>query len=140
MLARAAAVALALLALPAPAQVYRCVHNGQTEFLQAKPKTGQCDEVAAKPPSVITNDSTSHFSQEIDQSHKDEARQQREAQHESDARKRACASARQRQGVLDRFGSRIFSVDEKGEQHYMTEEQYQAERASVGQAIKDNCS
>jgi hypothetical protein len=138
-------IAAALLSLPrsGDAQVYRCTHNGQVEYLQTKPREGQCDAIDTKPPppagATGTSPSLQDYSKKIDESRKDEAEQRHAADAQKDKRRQACAAARGHQSLLDRFGSRQFHINEKGEQVYMTEAQYQQERQAAEQAIRTQC-
>src|SRR6185295_1224423 len=109
----AAAAFLAAMTLPvsATAQVYRCVHDGRTEYMQTKPKDGQCDPIKEHPLSPPTDGSAAaslqHFSKEIDKSRAAEAKEQEVAERNQQTRQHACSIAKHRQAMLDNFGSRF---------------------------------
>lgn len=143
-----AAAALLLLPCSGEAQVFKCVRNGQVEYLQQKPRDGQCDPVAHAPPppsgsspgsSSVTGSQLQDYSRRIDKSRAEEERQRQAADAEKKQRQYACAQARRRVAILDEFGSRQFTTDAQGNRTYMTEGQYQQERQSAEQAVRSNC-
>jgi hypothetical protein len=138
-----ALLALALAPVASAQQIYKCVKNGQTQYLQVKPREGQCDPLDATPAPLIGNgDSAASLKQSSREYDKDKgaaARQQQQAEQRADKRQQRCEAAMRRQAILDRFGSRQFGVDSGGNQQYMTDAQYEQERKAVAQALHDNC-
>jgi len=138
-------LAATLLALPRPgaAQIYRCVHDGQVQYVQAKPRDGQCDkeDVTPQPPIGDAGTATSleKYSKEIDKERRQEAKEKQAADQQAQRRQQVCSAARRRQAMLDRYGSRQARIDENGQQQYMTDAQYQQERKAVEQAVHDSC-
>ena len=124
--------------------IYRCMHNGQVEYQQAKPREGQCDKEEVTGPAPIgdagTATSLEKYSKEIDKERRAEAKEKQAADQQAQRRQQVCSSARRRQALLDRYGSRQFHIDENGQQQYMTEAQYQQERKAAEQAVRDSCS
>ena len=139
-------IALLLLLAPglASAQVYKCKDpkTGRVAYVQTKPKGADCDggpPPSAPAPASDGTDPLGKFSEEVGKSREAEAKARQQADQAQAQRAARCAQWRERLAALER-ASRVFSVDEKGERQYRTDEQNDAMRAEARAGVATECS
>lgn len=140
-LAMLAATALALACGPAPAEIYRCVgKDGQVTYSQTRPASGSCGnaKVSAPQSSGANGGDLMKFSKEIDKDHAAQAKDQQKTDQAQAQRERGCRQSRARLATLEQV-NRIFTVDEKGERHYSSDAEKDAETSRVRQEVAEYC-
>jgi hypothetical protein len=143
MITRLLFVALALLPLAAGAQAYRWVDDkGQVHYSQIPPPGRNAEPVGpAPPPATAPNQESLNRSlagekeaepgKRAEAERMDQARKQREQQ---------CSQAREQLAYMEaKTARRLGTTDEQGNVSRVTEEQFQARRTELQQAISEHC-
>lgn len=134
---------LVLLLLPelGSAQVYKCKDkNGKVVYTQTKPAGADCsgNVPTAPAPASDGTDPLKGFSEEVGKSREAEAKARDVAAQQQAQREARCAQWRRRLAALE-AASRVFTVDEKGERHYRTEQENEAQREQARQGVAADC-
>jgi Domain of unknown function (DUF4124) len=136
-----AAVLLLLAPGLATAQVYKCTgKDGRATYSQTRPRDGDCQEsrISAPPPMGADLDSLKAFGEQVDKSREAEAGVRARAEQQQAQKDARCSQWRRRLAALEQ-ASRVFTVDEKGERHYRTDEQNDAMRDEARQGVAAEC-
>jgi hypothetical protein len=142
-------LALACLAAPAQAQLYKWVDsNGRVQYSDRKPSDGkQSQEVKSTVSAVgsqsggASGKSLSEQNKEFEKRRKEQAEGQQKQQQASAEQKRNtenCDAARRNLAALE-SGQRIARYDLKGEKTYMDDSQRAAETQRSRQQIEESC-
>lgn len=137
-------IALLLLLLPglASAQVYKCKdpRTGRVTYVQTKPKDAQCDgDVPTAPaPASDGSDPLKKFGEEVGKSREAEAQARQRSEQAQAQRAARCEQWRRRLAALE-AASRVFTVDEKGERHYRTDAENEAQKEQARAGVAADC-
>jgi hypothetical protein len=134
---------LVLLLLPglASAQVYKCKDkNGKVTYTQTKPAGADCSGNVPTAPAPASDgaDPLKGFSEEVGKSRAAEGQARDAAAQQQAQREARCAQWRTRLAALE-AASRVFTVDEKGERHYRSDQENEAQREQARQGVAADC-
>ena len=138
------AVALVLLLAPALAcaQVYKCKDpkTGRVTYVQTKPAGADCsgNVPTAPAPASDGSDPLKGFSEEVGKSREAEGKARDAAAQQQAQRAARCEQWRKRLTALE-AASRVFTTDEKGERHYRTDAENEAQREQARQGVAADC-
>ena len=134
---------LALLLLPglAAAQIYKCKDkNGKVVYTQTRPAGADCSGTVTAPPAPASDgtDPLKGFSEEVGKSREAEGQARDAAAQQQAQRAARCDQWRRRLAALE-AASRVFTVDEKGERRYRSEQENEAQREQARQGVAADC-
>ena len=142
-------LAAALAALPAHAQVYKCIESGRTVYSQnpcpsgAQSTTIRRDAPTAPAPGAAKAGPMTAVEQEQEfrkrQKEKEEAQKKDEQKTaQADEKQRNCETARQQLAQYE-IGGRIGRIDSKGERYYLDDAQIDQGKASAQASVRQWC-